>query len=287
MRIWMCWDLANAITHPCQLTKKPPPILGNKLSEPRKAVTEPSECKECVVNNTCLCWTRKSVRRACVLSCTHVTHTAAGTVRPGSVFSVRPQLTAYPITAAETLVTKESTLKLPGVIQCGPRDMCKIDSVISDWAPSRDYLPQDAAVSEPWAACQTRKVNVVQRCSLYRNLQRKPLNKERIEPYESCYVRDCKLQSSMHSFNWEWYAEGRLSIQVVWEKLKVSRSMDLWVKQKKINVCQFTNEQSNVTMYLLKSLQCFWNVHKHTTLIQFKLKPMFISQREHLKLTIH
>ena len=28
MRIWMCWDLANAITHPCQLTKKPLQSLG-------------------------------------------------------------------------------------------------------------------------------------------------------------------------------------------------------------------------------------------------------------------
>ncbi len=80
---------------------------------------------------------------------------------------MKPQLTAYPITVAETPVTRESTPKLPGVIQCGPRDMCKIDSVISDWAPSRDYLPQDAAVSEPWAVCQKRKVNIVQCCRLF------------------------------------------------------------------------------------------------------------------------
>lgn len=44
---------------------------------------------------------------------------------------------------------------------------CKIDSVISDWAPSRDYLPQDAAVSEPWAVSQKRKANTVQRCGLF------------------------------------------------------------------------------------------------------------------------
>lgn len=110
---------------------------------------------------------------------------------------MKPQLTAYPITAAETLVTRESTLKLPGVIQCGPRDMCKIDSVISDWVPSRDYLPQDAAVSEAWAACQTRKVNIGG-CLL---LRLKLLVKARVSDlYECHYVRDCTLQCSVYSF---------------------------------------------------------------------------------------
>ncbi len=78
------------------------------------------------------------------------------------------------------LVTRESTLKLPGVIQCGPRDMCKIDSVISDWAPSSDYLPQGAAVSEPWAACQMRKMNIGQCCKLLASstdISRKSLRK--------------------------------------------------------------------------------------------------------------
>lgn len=114
----------------------------------------------------------------CVSAHTHLTHTRrySKTKR----FFANPRLTAYPITAAETLVMRESTLKLPDVIQCGPRDMYKIDSVISDWAPSRDYSQQDTALSEPWAVCQTRKVNIVQCPGLFActaEISRKSLSK--------------------------------------------------------------------------------------------------------------
>lgn len=97
----------------------------------------------------------------CRHSYTHVTHTPTGTARRSS-FHEAPADSFSNYYCRNTRY-KGVNSEIAWCDSMWPMRRGKIDSVSSDRAPSRDYLSQDAAVSEHWAMCQTRKkVNVVQ-----------------------------------------------------------------------------------------------------------------------------